>query len=74
MAISLSYCALQLTLCRGVKSCPGQQSSVHKTQVSLSYTGWGRWAILEKPVLALALVDQVGLELAEIRLPLPPEC
>ena len=27
-----------------------------------------------EPVLELALVDQAGLELTEIRLPLPPEC
>ena len=26
------------------------------------------------PVLELALVDQAGLELTEIHLPLPPEC
>ena len=27
-----------------------------------------------QPVLKLALVDQAGLELTEIRLPLPPKC
>ena len=27
-----------------------------------------------EPILELALVDQAGLELTEIRLPLPPEC
>ena len=27
-----------------------------------------------EPVLELSLVDQAGLELTEIRLPLPPKC
>ena len=32
-----------------------------------------RETVLE-PVLELALVDQAGLELTEMHLPLPPEC
>ncbi|CAO2637206.1 hypothetical protein LEMLEM_LOCUS23876, partial [Lemmus lemmus] len=32
------------------------------------------FSVALEPVLELALVDQVGLELTEIRLLLPPEC
>ena len=32
------------------------------------------FSVALEPVLELALVDQAGLELTEIRLPLPPEC
>ena len=32
------------------------------------------FSVVLEPVLELALVDQTGLELTEIRLPLPPEC
>ncbi|KAH0511373.1 Serine/threonine-protein kinase TAO2 [Microtus ochrogaster] len=32
------------------------------------------FSVVLEPVLELALVDQAGLELTEIRLPLPPEC
>ena len=31
-------------------------------------------SVVLEPVLELALVDQAGLELTEIRLPLSPEC
>ena len=32
------------------------------------------FSVAVEPFLELALVDQAGLELTEIRLPLPPEC
>ena len=32
------------------------------------------FSVALEPVLELALVDQAGLELTEIRVPLPPEC
>ena len=32
------------------------------------------FSVALEPVLELALVDQVGLELTEICLPLPPDC
>ena len=32
------------------------------------------FSVALEPVLELTLVDQAGLELTEIRLPLPPEC
>ncbi|EGV96176.1 hypothetical protein I79_005859 [Cricetulus griseus] len=32
------------------------------------------FSVALEAVLELALVDQAGLELTEIRLPLPPEC
>ncbi|KAM7339825.1 hypothetical protein ACRRTK_000440 [Alexandromys fortis] len=32
------------------------------------------FSVVLEPVLELALVDQAGLELTEICLPLPPEC
>ena len=32
------------------------------------------FSVALEPVLELALVDQAGLKLTEIRLPLPPEC
>ena len=32
------------------------------------------FSVALEPVLELALVDQAGLELTEICLPLPPEC
>ena len=34
----------------------------------------GFFCVALEPVLELALVDQAGLELTEICLPLPPEC
>ena len=39
----------------------------------LDFLRQGFFVVLE-PVLELALVDQSGLELTEICLPLPPEC
>ena len=32
------------------------------------------FSVAEEPVLELALVDQAGLKLKEIPLPLPPKC
>ena len=42
----------------------------------LLFDGFSRQGFLValEPVLELALIDQVGLELTEICLPLPPQC
>ena len=42
----------------------------------LVWFGFSRqgFSVALEPVLELALEDQVGLELTEIYLPLPPEC
>ena len=48
------------------------------TVLSFSFFSFGfsrqGFSVASVPVLELALVDQAGLELPEIHLPLPPEC
>ena len=46
------------------------------SQVYLFTFGFSRqgFSVALEPVLELALVEQIGLKLTEIHLPLPPEC
>ena len=48
----------------------------HKRLPIFSFFRFSRqgFSVALEPVLELALVDQPGLELTEIYLPLPPEC
>ena len=56
----------------------GAQMSLQFTQESQTffffYFSRQGFSVALEPVLELALVDQAGLELTKIHLPLPPEC
>ena len=46
----------------------------HFLRINLFFPPRQGFSVVLEPVLELALVAQAGLELTEIRLPLPPEC